>query len=242
MSSERVPINLRRPPVTRPRGVAGKLVVGLVHLPRSVAALPDSLRTVHTLASAEETEQAQRFHAGYRRVEYLAGRILVRGLVSRHFDVSDPVVASSDCGRPYIADSQLSLSITHSSGWIAAAIMTDGPIGIDVEGRRKKTVLPRRLAARYQAEGLCSSLVFRYWHLIEAYAKSTGIPLGNLLHNADFCRRVDASRKQGWFPHDDMLLRTVRLTNADFGLCVPSSPSEAWAQRLTLSKITAMLA
>ena len=136
--------------------------------------------------------------AGQRRRAFLAGRLVLRRLVSE-MTGEEPgdvqlVAACPDCGRehgkPLAVGSGLHLSLSHASGVVVAGAAWDGPIGIDVER-------PELSADALRAIGSVAgtpSLV--HWTRVEAILKADGRGL-----------RVDTSmvtiesvggRREGW--------------------------------------------
>lgn len=68
-----------------------------------------------------------RFKGEQRRCEWLASRLLVRELLGKN-----AIVGKYKNGAPYIIDSSLHLSISHTRGYAAVAV-SDKNVGVDVE-------------------------------------------------------------------------------------------------------------
>ncbi|GGP78642.1 hypothetical protein GCM10010185_60570 [Saccharothrix coeruleofusca] len=70
----------------------------------------------------------------WRAREHLAGRALLRGLLRRHTGRGDDAIAVEPSGRPHLPDRpEVGISVSHSSGLVAAAIGLGCPVGVDVE-------------------------------------------------------------------------------------------------------------
>ena len=80
-------------------------------------------------------------HAGAagRRKEMLAERLLMK----RIFGIHTPIEHNDD-RKPFVADSNLHITITHARGLVGIAINHDHPIGIDVEHYRDQVLKVRR--------------------------------------------------------------------------------------------------
>lgn len=71
----------------------------------------------------------------WRAVEYAASRTLLRALLREvGEDLRGGPVAALPGGRPYLPDRpELGVSLSHSSGWAAAAVGRDREVGVDVQ-------------------------------------------------------------------------------------------------------------
>lgn len=72
-----------------------------------------------------------------RQVEWIVGRILIKNLCSA-FDIPYKGVSKYDRGKPYLNDSHVHISISHSFPIATAMIHLKKPCGIDVERPREK--------------------------------------------------------------------------------------------------------
>lgn len=71
----------------------------------------------------------------WRAVEHAASRTLLRALLREiGEDLHGGPVAARPSGRPYLPDRpDLGVSLSHSSGWVAAAVGRDRDVGVDVQ-------------------------------------------------------------------------------------------------------------
>jgi len=91
-------------------------------------------------------------------------------------------------GRPIIRDRHrrcpISISLSHSGGWLAGAISTGTAIGIDIEYHRPDRDFAALASAafgpqeRWHVEGGGATEFYRIWTLREAMAKARGVGFG----------------------------------------------------------------
>ena len=139
--------------------------------------------------TAEERHRFEGMASQERRNSFLAGHYLARQMAAAWHDVDFgrlSVHRLAD-GRPCLhvdhAPSPLSLSLSHSGGWILAGVAS-APLGVDVEvPRRQRDIdaLARHAFARAEAEYLASTpngdrlgTFHELWALKEARGKRTG--------------------------------------------------------------------
>ncbi|MEU7070891.1 4'-phosphopantetheinyl transferase superfamily protein [Streptomyces narbonensis] len=74
----------------------------------------------------------------WRALEHTASRTLLRALLREiGEDLRGGPVAALPSGRPYLPDRpDLGVSLSHSSGWVAAAVARDRDVGVDVQTPR----------------------------------------------------------------------------------------------------------
>ncbi|MFE1902760.1 4'-phosphopantetheinyl transferase family protein [Streptomyces gardneri] len=74
----------------------------------------------------------------WRALEHAASRTLLRALLREiGEDLGGGRVAARPSGRPYLPDRpDLGVSLSHSSGWVAAAVALDRDVGVDVQTPR----------------------------------------------------------------------------------------------------------
>jgi phosphopantetheinyl transferase len=79
-----------------------------------------------------------------KRLEYFAGRILLRELV-QHWDLDFRGITKDENGKPYLKGYTFPISLSHSYPYVAAVIHRTKPVGIDLEQPKEKLL---RIAAR----------------------------------------------------------------------------------------------
>lgn len=93
----------------------------------------------------------QRFKAEYRRLEWLAVRVLLYTLLGEEKEI-----AYYPTGKPYLADTSASISISHTKGYVAVVLgMPDKEVGIDIEQYGERV---RRVAHKFMREDEEASL------------------------------------------------------------------------------------
>jgi 4'-phosphopantetheinyl transferase len=148
-----------------------------------------TLERARSWLSEDEAKRWARFHFERDRNEYLLGRALVRGGLSRYAPVSPPdwVFAAGPHGKPSIAAPLglgLEFNLSHSGGTCLLGVTQGHPVGVDIE-RVDRAVEPISLAPRVfsPVEQRCLGTLsgraqidrfFEYWTLKEAIIKARG--------------------------------------------------------------------
>lgn len=122
-------------------------------------------------------EQLSQFKAPHRRIEWLAVRVLLAHLMG-----CEPLVAYMSNGRPYLLDSQYSLSISHTKGYVAVLLSSSSSlVGIDIEqtGERVRKVAhkfvgPDEVINPYDGSDIWSLLL--HWSAKESMFKCLDTP------------------------------------------------------------------
>lgn len=147
-----------------------------------------ALRGEPTLAA---DVQSARKPGGHRVCERLAARVLLRRLLS---EVAGPGVAglplaARPAGQPFLAARpEIGVSLSHTSGWVAAAVHLCGAVGVDVQApvpasdrlvRRCCTPSARRALGRLPQADRDTELAW-IWSAQEACVKTAGLGLAGL--------------------------------------------------------------
>jgi len=142
------------------------------------------------------------------RCEHLAGRALLRTVLSRHAEVAPTAwrIEEDDRGKPFIAapaGAGLSFNLSHAGGVVVCAVTTsERRIGVDVEDLRRKVAV-LKVAERFFAPAEARQLAalppgeqiqrfYALWTLREAYLKARGLGLALPLDRLEF--RLDGPR------------------------------------------------
>jgi phosphopantetheinyl transferase len=123
------------------------------------------------------------------RDRYLAGRYLVRGILSQWLAMKpeDITIALSDLGKPFLPHHHFHFSISHTEQAVAAVFSIQSS-GIDLEQERTldALALARRFFSPEEADFLSQTQslpeFFRLWCCREAAIKGDGRGLGGLLN------------------------------------------------------------
>lgn len=148
------------------------------------------LAEAERIMSDNERERVQKTLRG--KESYIASRWLVRKVLAQYTGAAPDQIAfvRSAKGKPYLPDSDIHFSLSHSGIWALLAVTTNGPIGVDIEsikvGRNLSAIAkhyyhPQELA---HLESLTNEhrgdYFYRLWTLKEAFFKAlgTGISAG----------------------------------------------------------------
>ena len=121
-----------------------------------------------------ELEAYQRINNEQRRVHWLASRVLLAQLAKDNY----LKISYTSFGKPYLSNSTLKISISHSYEYVAISINNKEETGIDIELIKTKI---DRIAAKFMHKDEMSSLkkntvdqLYVYWCAKEALFKLNG--------------------------------------------------------------------
>jgi 4'-phosphopantetheinyl transferase len=83
-----------------------------------------------------------------KRLEFLSGRVLIQSLL-KNWGVEYAGITKNIFGKPFLLDSDIHLSLSHSYPYVAAILHRKNEVGIDLEQPKEKLlkIAPRVLAA-----------------------------------------------------------------------------------------------
>jgi 4'-phosphopantetheinyl transferase len=166
-------------------------------LDRSVGAIQQLAATL----SADELTRAGQFYSSQLRLRYVAGRGLLRAILSRYLNVPPGAIRFryGAHGKPALAAEEASattlhFNLSHAQGMVVYAVARRA-VGIDVEYRHRHVEV-RRLARRFFAPAeqaavaaappaRVNDLFFQIWTRKEAFIKATGKGLAQPLQTFD---------------------------------------------------------
>jgi 4'-phosphopantetheinyl transferase len=162
--------------------------------------------------SSDELERALRFRAGEHRDLFIAGRAILRTLLSSYAQARPESLGFryGSKGKPYLRDHpDLQFNLSHSGGLAVYAVGVD-ELGIDVESIKPSTDW-RKISVRFfspreveELEKLDASQhlsgFFSCWTRKEAYIKATGEGLSSPLDK--FYAGAQPSRAEGPIDED----------------------------------------
>lgn len=111
-----------------------------------------------------------------KRLEFLAGRALIKGLLNK-WRLPYAGLTKDSFGKPYLAGSDIQLSLSHSYPYVAAILHRHQNVGIDLEQPKNKLlrIAPRVLSANELADaGTDITKHCIYWCAKEALVKIYG--------------------------------------------------------------------
>ncbi|NMB90989.1 MAG: 4'-phosphopantetheinyl transferase superfamily protein, partial [Chloroflexi bacterium] len=180
--------------------IRGQLPVGPeVHL--WFARLDDAqpLAADFDLLAADERQRAERFRLDLHRQRFVAGRVILRRLVSFYTGQAPQEIRFSygPQGKPTLTPPGLHFNLAHSGEHALYAFSLDRPLGVDLESPQELDAVqpliqryltaPDRALFRLDASGLDSaspqellSRFYRCWTFKEAWLKAQGIGLYGL--------------------------------------------------------------
>lgn len=142
------------------------------------------------IMSPDECERAQKFVRG--KESYIASRWLLRKVLARYMGVTPGAVAflRTDKGKPYLPQSNIHFSLSHSGHWALLAVGKAELIGVDIEvvaatrdlvGIAENYYHPHEFARmQLLPDEAQTDYFYRLWTLKEAILKAigTGISAG----------------------------------------------------------------
>lgn len=131
-----------------------------------------------------ENERAQKFVRG--KESYIASRWLLRKVLARYTGVPSAMVEllRTEKGKPYLPQSDIHFSLSHSGDWALLAVGKVELIGVDVEAVRATRDLSSIAESYYHPQEFTqlqmlagaaqNDYFYRLWTLKEAFFKATG--------------------------------------------------------------------
>jgi 4'-phosphopantetheinyl transferase len=154
------------------------------------------------ILDAEERERAGSFRFDHDRTDFIAAHALLRRMLASHLLRPAPQwrFCVGEFGKPRIAEQfrlpDVDVSLAHTRGLVAAALVTHGTIGVDVEKidpAKADFAVAHNYFAPAEIEILGTTVAseratcfFRLWTLKEAYLKAIGTGLGTPLFSFAF--------------------------------------------------------
>lgn len=173
-----------------------------VHLwAASLATSDDIIATLKATLSPDELARANRFHFERHRLRYIAGRGLLREILSRYLG-AEPATLNfvyGENGKPALSAntgaSNPHFNLSHSEDLALLAVSHAGPLGVDLEAVRSLEDAGE-LVARFFSTGenevfqaLPSAhqphAFYNLWTRKEALLKATGAGIGRLLNRVE---------------------------------------------------------
>lgn len=161
------------------------------------ATLDDSVARL----DADERRRLDGLHSPEVRREFLLSRLLLRGALAAHLQTEPGALrfARDANGKPQLAGpfAHWHFNLSHGGDWVALALSSVGPVGIDVETHARRNNL-RGIARRFFAAAEQAALdrldddgewlqgFFATWTLKEAHAKALGCGLSKILSCSSF--------------------------------------------------------
>lgn len=151
----------------------------------------DDIPQLRSLLAPEELERAKRFHFDQDRNRFIAGRLLLRQILSRYLKAEPARIhlAYNQYGKPALkqapGSSPLYFNLSHSRDIALFAFSTDCEIGVDIEQIRAETRIRETGSQVFSTSELESIFTldpaeqrmafFQYWVRKEAFIKALGV-------------------------------------------------------------------
>lgn len=152
--------------------------------------------TAERIMNPAERARAQKFARG--KESYIASRWLLRHVLARYTGQAPGAVEflRTDKGKPYLSQSDIHFSLSHSGAWVVLAASKIELIGIDIEVFRVTRDLcniaenyyhPREFARLKTLDSTAQvDYFYRLWTLKEAFFKATGTGISAGLEKIEF--------------------------------------------------------
>ena len=134
---------------------------------------------------------------GGRLAQSLSAEALCMELAGEVLGGEAPVLEEDSAGKPFLPGCSLSVSLSHSRGYVAAAV-AEAPVGVDLQETRaisdrvlRRVCSPAELS--WIAAGDRTRRAIRLWTMKEAYAKLRG---DGIFAGARFCASFQGDRLQ----------------------------------------------
>jgi 4'-phosphopantetheinyl transferase len=162
-----------------------------ISLTRTEAELQNLLATL----SSDELARAERFRFEKDRLRFIAGRGILRTILSRYLGIEPQNIQFNygSRGKPLLsqdANSKISFNLSHSQDLAICGVSLVHDLGVDVEFIRSidnVESLAKRFFSSQEYENIKSfppnqqqKIFFRYWTCKEAFLKATGVGIGEL--------------------------------------------------------------
>jgi 4'-phosphopantetheinyl transferase len=149
---------------------------------------PEALAGYAAVLSAEERERAEAFRFSHLRDNYIAGRGILRHLLSTYIPVhpAELVFHCSPNGKPELVnDPGLHFNVSHSASLLVCAVTHIAPVGVDVEHVHRITdmaaISERHFSPEERPYVIGPNEFFQCWTRKEAFLKATGEGLSRSL-------------------------------------------------------------
>jgi 4'-phosphopantetheinyl transferase len=169
----------------------------------------DMIAKLAPLLTRDERHKAERFHRPTDRRWFIAGRGILRKIISAYLALAPDEVrfVCNEYGKPFIADDQnrgaLSFNLSHSNGMALYAVTRGRRVGIDVEYMREDFAtleVAAHFFSKDEFEALKATAIdrrteafFNCWSRKESYIKAIGMGVSYPLDGFTVSLTPDAS-------------------------------------------------
>lgn len=124
-----------------------------------------------------------------RLLEHSVAYGLVEEMLEKYFGIISPIILKTENGKPYIENSGIHFSISHTRG-LVACVIADTPVGVDCELIKEKSAINiQKFAKRFFVEneflllekgGFSYIDFYKVWTAKEATIKKRGSNMSDL--------------------------------------------------------------
>jgi 4'-phosphopantetheinyl transferase len=157
----------------------------------------DSVKSLESTLSADETKRAARFHFEVDKNRFIVAHGVLRRIIGRYLqcDPAELTFSVNDYGKPALVNSALEFNLSHSGDFALIAVTQGRKIGVDVE-RIRQGISSHVIAQQYFSKSEVAELqtlpleqrvngFFTCWTRKEAYIKAQGLGLALPLESFD---------------------------------------------------------
>ena len=157
----------------------------------------DSVKSIETSLSADESQRAARFHFAGDRDRFIAAHGSLRDILARylHCEPSQLNFSVNPYGKPALQDHKLEFNLSHSADFAMVVVAGAGKVGVDIE-RIRPGISSQVIARQYFSRNEVAELellaleqrevaFFTCWTRKEAYIKAQGLGLSLPLDSFD---------------------------------------------------------
>jgi 4'-phosphopantetheinyl transferase len=158
---------------------------------------PDSVRSMESTLSADESERAAKFRFHKDRNRYIVSHACLRKVLA-HYLRREPAQISftlNEYGKPFLPGEKLQFNLSHSGDLALIGVTTGRKVGVDIERIRQgisSLVIARQYFSKAEIAELQSlppeqrvNAFFACWTRKEAYIKAQGLGLSLPLESFD---------------------------------------------------------
>lgn len=163
----------------------------------SLNLIADSVKSVESTLSADETERAARFHFEVDKNRFIVAHGVLRKILGcyLHRDPAELTFSINQYGKPALINSALEFNLSHSGDFALIAVTQGRKIGVDVE-RIRQGISSHVIAQQYFSKSEVAELqslpleqrvngFLTCWTRKEAYIKAQGLGLSLPLESFD---------------------------------------------------------
>ncbi len=146
-------------------------------------------------------------------LEHCSAYDLLTNMLKKYFEIVNPTILKTENGKPYIENSNVHFSISHTNG-LVACVVSDMPIGVDAEKLlTKSTEEIQKFAKRFFVENefnllkkgnFSSTEFFKIWTGKEATIKKHGSTMSEI-------KKIDITKENLIFLEENGYIISINI-------------------------------